>query len=109
MLAESARVDSAKAQVATAQAIYQQASDRFTAGLTAKIDRTRSQVELQTQQQRLTAEQADYAKDKIALARLIGLSAGAGLNLDRHVAVRAAGKSHARPGHLRWLRKTVRT
>ena len=37
---------------------------------------TRSQVELETQQQRLTAEQADYAKDKIALARLIGLSPG---------------------------------
>jgi outer membrane protein TolC len=37
---------------------------------------TRSQVELQTQQQRLTGEQADYAKDKIALARLIGLSSG---------------------------------
>jgi len=37
---------------------------------------TRSQVELQTQQQRLTSEQASYAKQKIALARLIGLSAG---------------------------------
>ena len=76
MLAESARVDSAKVQVDSAQAIFQQASDRFTAGLSAKIDMTRSQVELQTQQQRLTAEQADYAKQKIGLARLIGLSPG---------------------------------
>jgi outer membrane protein TolC len=76
VLAESARVDSAKVQVDSAQAIFQQASDRFTAGLSAKIDMTRSQVELQTQQQRLTAEQADYAKQKIALARLIGLSPG---------------------------------
>src|SRR5579863_806754 len=74
VLAEAARVDSAKVQVDSAQAIFQQASDRFTAGLSAKIDMTRSQVELQTQQQRLTAEQADYAKQKIALARLIGLS-----------------------------------
>jgi outer membrane protein TolC len=74
VLAESARVDSAKVQVDSAQAIFQQASDRFSAGLSAKIDKTRSQVELQTQQQRLTAEQADYAKQKIALARLIGLS-----------------------------------
>src|ERR1019366_3939794 len=78
---ESARVDSVKVQVASAQAISQQASDRFTSGLNAKIDRTRSQVELQTQQQRLTAEQADYAKDKIALARLIGLSSGQDLTL----------------------------
>jgi len=35
---------------------------------------TRSNVELQTQQQRLTAEQATYAKQKIGLARLIGMS-----------------------------------
>jgi outer membrane protein TolC len=74
VLAESARVDSAKVQVQSAQAIFQQASDRFTAGLSAKIDMTRSEVELQTEQQRLTAEEADYAKQKIALARLIGLS-----------------------------------
>ncbi|HWZ57107.1 MAG TPA: TolC family protein [Verrucomicrobiae bacterium] len=75
-LAEAARVDSAKVQVDSAQAIYQQASDRFSAGLSAKIDMTRSQVELETQQQRLTAEQAEFAKEKIGLARLIGLSPG---------------------------------
>ncbi len=69
VLAESARVDSAKVQVESAQAIFQQASDRFTAGLSAKIDMTRSQVELQTEQQRLTADEADYAKQKIGLAR----------------------------------------
>jgi outer membrane protein TolC len=63
-------------QVESAQAIYQQAFDRFNSGLSARIDMTRSQVELQTQQQRLTSEQASYAKQKIALARLIGLSAG---------------------------------
>ncbi len=76
VLAESARVDSAKVQVASAQAIYQQALDRFKSGLSAKIDMTRSEVELQTQQQRLTAEQASYAKDKIALARMIGVAPG---------------------------------
>jgi outer membrane protein TolC len=76
VIAESARVDSAKVQVENAQAIFQQAADRFTAGLNARVDMTRSQVELQTQQQRLTAEEADYAKEKIALARLIGLSPG---------------------------------
>jgi outer membrane protein TolC len=76
VLAQAARVDSAKVQVDSAQAIFQQASDRFNAGLSAKIDMTRSQVELQTEQQRLTAEQADYDKEKIGLARLIGLSPG---------------------------------
>jgi len=74
VLAQSARVDSAKVQVQSAQAIFQQASDRFAAGLNARVDMTRSQVELQTQQQRLTAEEANYEKQKIGLARLIGLS-----------------------------------
>ena len=81
VIAESARVDSAKVQVESAQAIYQQALDRFTSGVSARIDMTRSQVELQTQQQRLTSEQAAYAKQKIALARLIGLSPGQEFNL----------------------------
>jgi outer membrane protein TolC len=76
VLAESARVDSVKAQVESAQSIYQQASDRFKAGLSARIDMTRSQVELQTQQQRLTSQQATYGKQKIALARLVGLPSG---------------------------------
>ena len=81
VLAEAARVDSAKVQVDSAQAIFQQASDRFNAGLSAKIDMTRSEVELQTQQQRLTAERAEYGKEKIALARLIGLESGQDLTL----------------------------
>ena len=74
VIAQAALVDSAKAQVESAQAIFQQASDRFNAGLNAQIDVTRSQVELQTQQQRLTLEEATYAKEKIGLARLIGLA-----------------------------------
>jgi outer membrane protein TolC len=76
VIADAARVDSVKAQVASAEAIAQQAADRFTSGLSARIDRTRSTVELQAQQQRLTAELAGYAKDKIALTRLIGLPSG---------------------------------
>ena len=73
VVAAAARVDAARAQVAAAQALYQQAADRHTAGLNARIDVTRSQVELQTQQNRLTSQTNDFAKQKIALARLIGL------------------------------------
>jgi outer membrane protein TolC len=71
-----ARVDSARAQVASAQATYQQAVDRHDAGVAARIDVTRSQVELQTQQQRLTSVENDLAKQKIAFGRLIGLPPG---------------------------------
>jgi outer membrane protein TolC len=71
--AANARVLVAQAQVETAQAVYKQAADRNAAGLNAKIDATRSRVELQTQQQRLRSLQADYDKQKLTLARIIGL------------------------------------
>jgi len=76
IIAASARIDSARAQVATAQATYKQAVDRHDAGVAARIDVTRSQVELQVQQQRLTSQETDYAKQKIQLGRVIGLPPG---------------------------------
>ncbi len=72
-VATAARVDSQRAQVANSDAIYRQAQVRKAAGTNARIDVTRSQVELQTEQQRLSSLEADLRKQKIALARLIGL------------------------------------
>jgi outer membrane protein TolC len=76
VIAAGSRVESARAQVATAQASYQQAVDRHAAGVVPRIDVTRSQVELQTEQQRLTALENDFAKQKLYLGRLIGLPPG---------------------------------
>jgi outer membrane protein TolC len=76
IIAASARIDSARAQVTSAQALFQQATDRHNAGVAARIDVTRSQVELQTQQQRLISQETDYNKRKIQLARVIGLPPG---------------------------------
>ncbi len=76
IIATGARVESVRAQVATAQATYQQAVDRLNAGVAPRIDVTRSQVELVTQQQRLTTAENDLAKQKIDLARAIGLPPG---------------------------------
>jgi outer membrane protein TolC len=72
-LATAARVASQKAQVDNSQAIYNQALVRKAAGTNARIDVTRSQVELQTEEQRLSSLSADYRKQVISLARLIGL------------------------------------
>ncbi|HLH03671.1 MAG TPA: TolC family protein [Bryobacteraceae bacterium] len=72
-LAAAARVDSQRAQVANAQAIYNQAVTRKEAGTNARIDVVRSRVELQTEQQRLSSLEADLRKQKIALARVIGV------------------------------------
>jgi len=76
ILSASARIDSARAQVVAAEATYQQAVDRHNAGVAARIDVTRTQVELQTQQQRLTSQETDFAKQKIQLGRVIGLPLG---------------------------------
>lgn len=72
-LASAAGVASQHAQVANAQAVYEQAMTRKAAGTNAKIDVMRSLVELQTQQQRLSTLESDLKKQKIVLARAIGI------------------------------------
>jgi outer membrane protein TolC len=72
-VATAARVTSQQAQVDNARSIYHQAVVRKEAGTNARIDVTRSLVEFQTEQQRLSSLQADLSKQKIALARIIGL------------------------------------
>ncbi|MFN7996811.1 MAG: TolC family protein [Bryobacteraceae bacterium] len=73
VIAAAARVSSARAQLQTAQTIYKEAVDRNKAGLNAAIDALRSQVQLQTQQQRLRSLVADFDRQKLNLARIIGL------------------------------------
>ncbi len=72
-IATDARVGSQRAQVENAQAVYHQAEVRKEAGTNARIDVTRTLVELQGQQQRLNALGSDLRKQKLVLARLIGL------------------------------------
>ena len=76
VIAAAARVKSARAQLDTANAIYQQVSQQRGVGLVAQIDVNRSRVEMLTQQQRLVTLQNDLAKQKINLARTIGLPPG---------------------------------
>ena len=75
-LAEAARVETAEAQVATAKALYDKTSDQQKAGVSPAIDALRAKVELQTRQQQLIAVRNEYAKQKLALARVIGLPPG---------------------------------
>jgi len=75
-IASSARIETAEAQVENAQALYNKAADQLKAGLTPSIDALRSQVELQTREQQLIAARNDYAKQKLSLARIIGLPTG---------------------------------
>lgn len=75
-ISEAARVDTALAQVETAQALYDKAADQQKAGVSPAIDVLRARVELQSQQQQLIASRNDYAKQKLQLARVIGLPNG---------------------------------
>lgn len=75
-IADQATVDSTTAQVNTAQALYQQASDQVQAGTSPSIDALRAKVELQTQQQVLIQAKNDLAIQKLTLARTIGLAPG---------------------------------
>jgi outer membrane protein TolC len=76
IIATAARVDATRSQVDTAQALYERARDQHRAGTSPAIDELRSQVELKTQQQQLLALQNQVAKDKLSLARAIGLPSG---------------------------------
>ena len=84
-LAESARADSAKAQLQTAQAIYTQALDLKQSGLVAGIDVLRAQVQLSTEQQRATATSNDFEKAKLELARVTGLPIGQAFTLSDEI------------------------
>jgi len=75
-IADAARIETADAQVKTAQALYNQASDQVSAGTSPKIDALRAQVELQTRQQQFIQAKNDFAIQKLAVARVIGLAPG---------------------------------
>jgi len=76
IITSASRVAAIQAQVNTAQAIYDRAVDQKQAGTSPAIDVLRAQVELKTQQQRLLAQQNQLDKDKLTLARVIGLAPG---------------------------------
>jgi outer membrane protein TolC len=72
-IADEARIETAEAQVRTAQALYEQAMDRINAGTSPDIDGTRSKVELQTRQQGLIQAKNTFAIQKLTVGRVVGL------------------------------------
>jgi outer membrane protein TolC len=74
VLTTQSRIVSVQSQIETAKTIFNQLQQQREAGVVAPLEVTRSQVELQSQQQRLTALQNDLAKQKINLAHMIGIT-----------------------------------
>jgi outer membrane protein TolC len=75
-VAGEARIETVRAQLATAEALYQRAADMKKAGVAPAIDALRAQVEMQAQQQRLIYYRNEFEKQKLELARAIGLALG---------------------------------
>jgi outer membrane protein TolC len=75
-IADEARIETADAQVKTAQAVYDQAADQVNAGTSPDIDALRAKVELQTRQQQLIQAKNNLAIQKLTVARVIGLAPG---------------------------------
>ena len=85
-VAGNSRIDATKAQVNTAQALYNLAVDQKAAGVVSGIEVLRAQVELQAQQQRLIVAEDQFNKDKLTLARAIGLPIGQEFSLTEALA-----------------------
>lgn len=74
VLADQARVDTTQAEVETSKVSLDQATDNHTAGTAPKLDVLRAQVDYQSLQQQLISAKNQTEKDRLALARTIGLS-----------------------------------
>ena len=81
VLADQGRVESFQAQVATSKVSLDQANANHEAGTAPKLDVLRAQVDYQSLQQQLIVAQNSFEKDKLALARAIGLPLDQQFNL----------------------------
>ncbi len=73
VIADASRVQSAQAQVDTSKVSLDQAVSNHENGTAPLLDELRARVDYQTQQQSLISARNQYEKDKISLARVIGL------------------------------------
>jgi outer membrane protein TolC len=72
-LADETRIDSVEAQVATAKVSLDQAVANHEAGTAPMLDELRARVDYQSLEQQLIVAKNALEKDKLALARVIGL------------------------------------
>src|ERR1700723_199410 len=70
------RIEAEEAQVQNAKALYDQAADEFHAGTRPRIDMTRTEVQLHTEEYNLSVARNDFAVAKLTLGRAIGLPLG---------------------------------
>jgi outer membrane protein TolC len=74
VISSAARVETAKAQLTSADELDQQTANRVKNEVSPEIDSIRAQVERQSAEQRLTNASNQLEKDRLTLARIIGLA-----------------------------------
>ncbi len=72
-IADESRIKAVDAELASSKLSFDQASDAHEAGTSPRLDVLRAQVDYQSEQQTLISTTNQLAKDKLALARAIGL------------------------------------
>jgi outer membrane protein TolC len=72
----SSRIQAQKAQVENARALYDQAADEVQAGTAPRIDLTRTEVQLHTEEYNLSVSRNNFDIAKLDLSRAIGLPLG---------------------------------
>ncbi len=77
----NSRITAAEAQVANAQALYNQAVEQLHAGTSPRIDVTRSGVQLHTEQYNLSVARNSFDIARLNLSRAIGLPLGQAFDL----------------------------
>ncbi len=90
-VAGAGRITSAQARVGSAQALYDQAQGFKASGVVPGIDVLRAEVQLHAQRQRLISLESDNGKQKLHLARAIGLHANTTLTLTDPMPMGGAG------------------
>lgn len=81
VLADEANIENDTAQVKSAKTLFDQASEKQAAGVGVHLDTLRSEVQYQQRVQDLVSAQDTLAKDKIQLARVLGIPVGQELEL----------------------------
>jgi outer membrane protein TolC len=76
IISDAARISATQAEIDADNAVYVNAERRHDAGTAIGIDVLRSQVELKQRQQQMVAVANQFEKDKLTLARIIGLPPG---------------------------------
>jgi len=81
VIADAAQIENERSLVKVDEVALQQARDLQAAGVGTHLDTLRAQVQLQSEQQTLVSAENQYAKDKIALNRRMGIAADQELTL----------------------------